>query len=263
MLGLPQLSSLEPIADEVVPVAARKSHEVEVWFARVEPGAPEVAACLPLLSEQETARQQRFYFERDRSLYAVAHAMVRTALARQLGCAAQAITFGHNSYGRPYASGPGPVRVPAFNLSHTPGLAICAIGSRQALGIDVEEITRKTETVGIADRFFSPSEVTALCALPSDQQCERFFAYWTLKESYIKACGMGLAIPLNHFSFEVAPRQPVSISFDAARDDDPSRWHFRRYAVGSQYMVALALGSGPNQAPLVRCREWSPKQVGL
>ena len=153
--------------------------------------------------------------------------------------------------------------MPAFNLSHTPGLAICAVGGQQALGIDVEDVTRKTETVDIADRFFSPSEVRALKALPTAEQSERFFAYWTLKESYIKACGMGLAIPLNHFSFAVEPHQPVAISFDAARDDDPSRWHFRRYALDKKYMVALALGSGPQQSPLVRCRQWSPKQLKL
>ena len=259
MVPLPQLSTLAPIADEA---AAAEAADVEVWFAAVDPSAVKLAGCLRLLNDEELARQRRFYFQRDRAIYAVAHAMVRVALARHAGCAPQALAFGKNEYGRPYVTGPGKLGMPWFNLSHTHGLVACAISRHQrALGMDVEHVARKTEAIEIADRFFSPHEVTALHALPNARQRARFFAYWTLKESYIKACGMGLAIPLSHFSFELDAGAEIGISFDEARPDDASRWHFRRYAFGDEHVAALALASGPGILPVVRGRCWSPEEV--
>jgi 4'-phosphopantetheinyl transferase len=49
--------------------------------------------------------------------------------------------------------------------------------------------------MGLAGRYFAPLEVDALGALPAAERLGRFFAYWTLKESYIKARGLGSPCP--------------------------------------------------------------------
>ena len=266
---LPQLSSLPPLLDALAGFSAT---DVELWFAVFDPCEVSFDGCLRLLDEAERARQKRFHFLRDRALYAVAHAMLRVALARHCQHPAERITFAKNQYGRPYVVGPGPLGRPWFNLSHTHGLVACAISQHhQAVGLDVENVARNTEAIEIAERFFSPQEVRALRQLPPSRQRERFFAYWTLKESYIKACGMGLAIPLHHFSFQLDAPAPesaaaesaaaIGIRFAAERHDDPTRWHFRRYACGDEHVVALALASGAGQAPRVRVRRWSPEEL--
>ena len=85
------------------------------------------------------------------------------------------------------------------------------------MGVDVEDTERSGETVEIADQFFSPLEAAALRALPADRQRARFFDYWTLKEAYIKARGMGLAIPLEQFSFLLDDwPAPIRVAFDPA-----------------------------------------------
>ena len=71
------------------------------------------------------------------------------------------------------------------------------------VGVDVEHINR-TLTHDVAERFFSPQEVADLRALPEDEQPVVFFDYWTLKEAYIKARGLGLALPLGQFTFHPA-----------------------------------------------------------
>jgi 4'-phosphopantetheinyl transferase len=132
-----------------------------------------------------------------------------------------------------------------FNLSNTPGLVVCAVGGVEALGVDVEDTERRTEPDAIAHRFFSVSEAEELLALPTDaQRRARFFALWTLKESYIKARGMGLAIPLGRFSFSLGPDEDIGIAFDPRLEDDPACWHFALLRAPPRHLVAVALGSG-------------------
>ena len=73
-----------------------------------------------------------------------------------------------------------------FSLSHTRGLAACAIGVDLELGLDVEDTTRGAP-VEVANRWFAPEELAELNALAPAEQSDRFFVYWTLKEAYIKA----------------------------------------------------------------------------
>jgi 4'-phosphopantetheinyl transferase len=83
--------------------------------------------------------------------------------------------------------------------------------------------------------------VRALRALPEAEQDARFFTYWTLKESYIKARGMGLAIPLAHFSLHVPPESPLRISFDPRLDDDADAWQLASMRPSERHLLALAI----------------------
>jgi 4'-phosphopantetheinyl transferase len=69
----------------------------------------------------------------------------------------------------------------------------------------------------------------------------RFFELWTLKEAYVKARGLGLAIPLRAFSFQRSPAGEWRIEFAAAIKDDPDGWRFRSWRVGVAHQVALAV----------------------
>ena len=128
-----------------------------------------------------------------------------------------------------------------LNLSNTRGLVCCLVAADRDVGIDVEEISREGETVSIADRFFSPSEVEELRAQPEERRRPRFFDYWTLKEAYIKARGMGLAIPLDHFSFLLTPGRPIGIAFDPQLDDDPTSWQFEQIRPTPTHLISAAI----------------------
>ena len=62
-------------------------------------------------------------------------------------------------------------------------------------------------------------EVRALRSLPLEAQRHRFLDLWTLKESYIKARGMGLSIPLDKFSIDLDSGTNSAIIFDSDFDD--------------------------------------------
>lgn len=78
-----------------------------------------------------------------------------------------------------------------FSLSHSGNYAACVLAP-VPVGIDIER--HKSDNAGVARRFFTRDE----CEDITDD--ERFYFYWTLKESFLKAVGKGLSLPMNSFS---------------------------------------------------------------
>jgi len=67
-----------------------------------------------------------------------------------------------------------------------------------------EQIEDNPNLLNVAWRYFSKPEIKQLRALINiDRQLEQFFELWTLKESFIKACGLGLSLPLDKFTFDI------------------------------------------------------------
>src|SRR5215471_9803278 len=189
--------------------------EVHVWYVfsdRVTD--PELLARFEaLMSPEEKARRDRYMQAKDRHQHVIARAVVRTTLSRYAEVPPEAWTFAPNSYGRPEISGPIETGL-RFNLSHARGMVVCAVGWNREIGVDVEDVERPGEYVHLAERFFAASEAAHVASLPANQQSDAFFDYWTLKESYIKARGMGLALPLGDFAFRL--EEPVTISFSGS-----------------------------------------------
>ncbi|MBR5897304.1 MAG: 4'-phosphopantetheinyl transferase superfamily protein [Lachnospiraceae bacterium] len=80
-----------------------------------------------------------------------------------------------------------------FNLSHSGDRAMCVI-SDCPVGCDVETVK---ENKRVADRFFTEAE-----AKLANRSATDFTRLWTLKESFIKATGEGLARALDSFSLD-------------------------------------------------------------
>src|SRR5262249_31588197 len=186
----------------------------------------------------EAARLERFMLAKDRHQGLIARALVRTTLSRYADVRPADWQFTTNRYGRPEIAGPVDTAF-RFNLSHTRGLVACAVAREREVGVDVENVERPGEFVHLAQRFFAPSEAAHVASLPAEQQREVFFDYWTLKESYIKARGMGLALPLADFAFRLDA--PVTITFTGSITDDPASWHFSRLRLSDQHKLALAV----------------------
>lgn len=193
-----------------------------------------------LLTEEEQRQETRFYRARDRLRYLVTRALVRTALSRYATVAPEYWSFSKNAYGRPeIANHDETAKRLSFNISHTQSLIVLGISDGCALGVDTENISIRQAPLEIAGRFFSQNENAALCALPIDRQHHRFFQYWTLKESYIKARGMGLSIPLDQFGFDFLPDNRIAISILPALNDLASRWRFWQFQPSADYLVAV------------------------
>jgi 4'-phosphopantetheinyl transferase len=200
------------------------------------------------LSPAERDRADRFRFARHARQSRLAHALKRHALSSHLPRIAPADwRFELTGHGKPYVAGV--ADAPVFNLSHSDGMIALAVappnGCGLCLGVDVEAMNR-TVSEGVAERFFAAREVADLRALPDHARDDRFFALWALKESYIKALGLGLAIPLDSFAFRFTGEDWRSLSFRAEREERPEDWVFRQTVVsrpgGGGHSLALACG---------------------
>ena len=200
-----------------------------------------------LLTEEEKNRVNRYRFEKDQHSSLVTRAFIRSTLSHYSDMAPQEWRFSKGEKDKPEIINPPlPLR---FNLSHTEGMVICAITLENDIGCDVEYIGRDNDVLAIADRYFSPQETRELFSLPENAQRDRFFDYWTLKESYIKAWGLGLAIPLDDFSFTILSSEDpfinnhIRLSFAPHRIDYPELWHSWLLYPNDKHRMAISIQS--------------------
>ena len=126
---------------------------------------------------------------------------------------------------KPYLEGAGGVE---FNISHTKGLVVCAVADR-ALGVDTEQI--RPFKAGLMRRVCSESERGFVLEGRSEAaRQERFFRLWTLKESFVKAIGRGLAFPLGDITF--------SLEEGAVKGSIPG-WRFYQSRVYQSYIISV------------------------
>lgn len=195
-----------------------------------------------LLNQRERERHQRFHFERDRNQYLVTRAVLRSVLSLYSpDISPEKWYFLENGYGKPYLPSSLTALPLSFNLSHTYNLVALAVTVENDIGVDVEDTLRDNNAIDIAESYFSSVETDDLFELDKALQQNRFFELWTLKEAYIKACGMGLSIPLNSFSYSFPAKEKIAISFSPERNDSPDNWQFRQFNLFNTYKIAIAI----------------------
>lgn len=151
------------------------------------------------LSLDERERAARFRFERDRAHYIAGRGILRELLGAYIDSPASSLEFDYGAREKPALRTKPEIR---FNLAHTRDLALYAFARGRDVGADLEEIRPALAADEIASRHFLPRELAAWRSSPISVRTEEFFYYWTCKEAYVKATGLGLWMPLQ--SFEVS-----------------------------------------------------------
>ena len=195
-------------------------------------------------SKKEKEKTNRYLFEKDRHNCLVTRGLQRFVLSQCTDIPPESLVFEESCYGKPDIK-PGSTNIPVkFNLSHASGLTACAVILNNEIGIDVEDSTRKIN-LNIADRFFSRQESEYILNMPEHKKKETFFDFWTLKESYIKAKGKGLSIPLAKFSFRINNNK-TSIHFDESYNDNSDNFIFFRFPLLKRFKAAITIQAPEN-----------------
>ena len=192
------------------------------------------------LNAAEQSQAQRFMFSKDQVLYAAAHHFVRTTLSRYADLDPAAWLFDKNTYGKPHIANPGYAEL-QYNLSHTHGMVAIAVIRQRAIGVDTEQARPLDDIASLSRSVFATPERADVLACTGTAQQQRFFTYWTLKEAYIKARGMGLSIPLQQFHF-IAGTPPLwHLTCDPSLNDNGAAWYCRAFRVTEHYHVACVV----------------------
>ena len=196
-----------------------------------------------LLCEGERLQRSRFHFARDQHRYLVTRAVVRSVLSKYVAIAPAAWTFRPDAFGRPAIANENvAARRLAFNVAHAGNLIVLGVARECALGVDTEDVCARDPPLEIAERYFAADEAAALRALPREQQRQRFFEYWTLKESYIKAHGKGLSMPLDRFSFHFTANAHLRLELAAGEPESTEHWRFWQLQPTPEYLISVCAG---------------------
>ncbi len=218
---------------------------IDVWHFPVEDVSDTLQAVMrSCLTEEEKIRVSKFVRPVDRVLHLCARALLRHVLSRYRDVLPSEWRFTKNEYGKPFVTNLADDNALYFNLSHTKGMVVCAVAKHEAVGVDVESIDRDLDCLRLAESVFAPAEIRALQACDVAKRAELFYRFWTLKESYIKAVGMGLSHPLDNFWFDVSDDQNITLNFRA--DANKRSGGFYQKLMPNNYMIALGVLDTPH-----------------
>ena len=213
---------------------------IDLWYARLDDfTAEDQAACLRLLSGAERQRHDAFKSQDARLQYLAGRGLVRTTLSRYRDVVPDQWRFRANPHDRPFVDPELGIADLYFNLSHTHGLVVCAVGSIEEIGVDVERRDRNVGLDELAPVVLAPAELERFAKLPPADRPEFFFARWTLKEAYVKARGMGLALPVKDICLDMGDHSPT-MSFTSVIDDEPSRWRLWSLRLTEEHVAGIA-----------------------
>ena len=194
-------------------MATTPSSPIDLYIVDLVPGDTQVKRLTSILSREEEERAARLIVPAASNRFRVARATLRQILSTYTRVAPEQVTFNYGPHGKPAIQAD---REPLFfNLSHTTNVGAIAVSRQFKVGVDVE--AWRPVRAGVAERFFSKSEVKALDAFPGEERTAAFFRCWTRKEAVVKAMGDGLSRPLNSFDVtlsEVSQPQIMRIEYD-------------------------------------------------
>jgi phosphopantetheinyl transferase len=165
--------------------------------------------CSSILSKTERQRADRFATQDLRTLFIQRRAFRRFCGAQVLEASIplSQIDFSETENGRPYLC-----NVPDcwFSFSSCRFGFAGAWSSTHAVGVDLEDKTRRVEAAELAQQFFSAAEALVIERAGGLKRQQAFFKLWSLKEAALKSIGEGLPYGLDTFKFELEPMLRVA-----------------------------------------------------
>ncbi len=252
VLAAPILSNWQPGTT----AAVLASHETRVWVVDLDAGfdpdadqeALEPNAERRLLSSDEQARADRFVRPRDRRRFIRCRAALRDILGQLLAIRAESVRFRASGHGKPELdweametadlAGRSDLQ---FNVSHSAGLGLVAVGRGRALGVNVEKVRPISEAERIVASYFTPAEVAAFGSLTGEAKAMAFVRGWTRKEAILKGLGIGLAGLATHHETWFGTDALTSRFVAATPLFRIGDWHLWETTPRPEYVAALAI----------------------
>lgn len=178
-------------------------------FGSWKPSQAEILLATSCIQPEEKQRIAKFVFKKDFKASLIGRLMIRKFLTFATNLPYDEINIIRDDRGKPIFSTSGSVNLD-FNVSHHGNYTVLSgeIGGNK-LGVDVMQIGYSggkslNEFFRIMNRQFSVSEWSIIRNSANEHdQISTFCRNWSLKESYVKAIGVGITINLQDISFKI------------------------------------------------------------
>ncbi len=146
------------------------------------------------LELEECLRFSKYIRKIDKQRFLLGRVLLKKKISELLNLNVSQIRFSYSEYGKPVLQ-----KYPDchFSLTHSGDWICCAVG-QVPVGIDIQHM--EPIELDIAKNFFSSTEYNNLLSVHKPDRKDYFYDLWTIKESFIKATGKGLMMPLNAFT---------------------------------------------------------------
>jgi 4'-phosphopantetheinyl transferase len=213
------------------------SGQVHVWSMNI---ANETRPSDRLLASEEISAADRLV-DPLKLRFRNARGILRLLLGRYLRLDPASLKFTAGPNGKPFlADG----RL-GFNVAHTEGMTVIAVGRDCEVGVDVEKLEAPPNSPALAEQFFSAEDVRALSGMTPAMYGRAFLTMWVRKEAVLKAegtgIGDGLLLPVPRLG------SAHGTEIDVGRDDKPRSFYLHDIDVGRYFVGALAVSCKPNR----------------
>lgn len=173
--------------------------EIHLWRVSLDPSEALLQAAKEALSDYELGRLDFFEFGKVRKSYTVSQGILRMLVANYLSLPLEEVELGRRAKGKPFCKNDESL---FFNMSNSGGLCVYAFSRDHELGIDLEQLRPLEDLDELIRKNFSASEQGYIRRKKEDE-LRRFFFFWTIKESYLKAIGEGMRIEPQNLEFSI------------------------------------------------------------
>ncbi len=193
-----------------------------------------------LVSIARQHKTDKLRTEQDKCLSVGAELLLLYSL-QKCGIPRGQLSFFYGKYLKPYLKDNQDIQ---FNLSHSKEAVLCVVAPCE-VGCDIEQLSKPRYDV--AKRFFTPKEYETIANAGDEAaQARMFYRFWTLKESYMKATGLGMSLPLNEFEISL---EGDRIQVSGA--DKGKQFYFREYDMLEGFSVAVCSSQEYKEKPEV------------
>lgn len=206
---------------------------IEVYLCRMpdKRGCDFLVNLLPLVSVKRQSRIKKFKRIDDAFRSLISELLVCYVLCSKYHLKANELEWETNEYGKPFFP-----QYPFFhfNVSHSGQWVVCAVHDKP-IGADIEQVLPIHLQLG--KDVFTVQEYRYIVNGQEDA-VSAFYDIWTLKESYVKACGKGLFMPLH--SFNVNKRSLDEITLTEVKTGNViSEYICKQYSFDCQYKLSV------------------------
>jgi 4'-phosphopantetheinyl transferase len=226
----------EPIIKKTKNFPILSPGEIHVWQVSMNISALEVEECKDLLSDTELEKMHFFNTKQSKDSFVVSQGVLRILLSSYLGISPKLATFGRRGKGKPFSlDDPGL----HFNLSNSGKLAVIAFSRDSELGIDIEQIRTLPDLDEMIETNFTSNEIRFINARP-EERLQRFFRFWTVKESYLKAIGEGMRLEPKNIEFSIDNEYIRLLSVKGVFEQED--WNFKEFTISTDYVGTITYG---------------------